>query len=301
MIDLHTHSNASDGTLSPTDLVEAARDQGLSALALTDHDTIGGLEEAGERARKCGLKFIPGVEFEINWVQKGGSKHPVECPGENPAEIPPEYPARGVFHLLGLGLSRPGRAFAEAVEELVRLREKRNRQILSIMEEMNIHGDYEDIKKYSGGSVVGRPHFASFLIEKKLAGNVQQAFAKYLAKGRPLFVPRDALDLDRALALIHDAGGKAVLAHPLSLYVSWGRLPGLLRSWKDRGLDGIEAWHPTARERAAMRLEELGRSLGLFITAGSDFHGASRLERRLGYTAGNRKIDDRFLDELGIE
>ncbi|MDR0388884.1 MAG: PHP domain-containing protein [Spirochaetaceae bacterium] len=300
MIDLHTHSSASDGSLSPKDLVEAAKNQGLSALALTDHDTIAGLQAAAERARELDIRFIPGVEFEINWVRYRKVEPLAQLPEEDPAQSLEERPTRGVFHLLGLGLTRPGKEFVEAIEGLVRLREERNFKILDIMDKMDIHGDYEDIKKYAGGNVVGRPHFASFLVEKKLVKNIHQAFDTYLSKGRPLFVPRDALELEKALELIHNAGGKAVLAHPLSLYVSWGRLPGLLREWKDKGLDGIEAWHPTAKERTARRFEELGRSLGLCITAGSDFHGASRPERRLGYTSGNRKIDETFLDELEI-
>jgi predicted metal-dependent phosphoesterase TrpH len=300
MIDLHTHSNASDGSLSPKELIETAKSQGLSALALTDHDTIAGLHAAAERAGELDLRFVPGVEFEINWVQKGHSGHPAKLAGEHSAKFSEGYPTQGVFHLLGLGITRLGKDFMDAIDELVQLRERRNLEILNIMKKMNIHGDYEDIKKYAGSNVVGRPHFASFLIEKKLVKNIQQAFTKYLARGRPLFVPRDALDFERALELIHTAGGKAVLAHPLSLYVSWGRLPDLLRVWKDRGLDGIEAWHPAAGEGASKRLEALGRSLGLLITAGSDFHGSSRVERRLGYTAGDRKIDDAFLDELGV-
>jgi predicted metal-dependent phosphoesterase TrpH len=119
-----------------------------------------------------------------------------------------------------------------------------------------------------------------------------------LGKGRPLYVPKEGLELGRALALIKEAGGIAVLAHPMSLYVSWGRLPGLIKELAEQGLDGIEAWHPTAKVRACKRLEELGLRLGLFITAGSDFHGETRPDRKLGISAGGRKIEEAILEAI---
>jgi hypothetical protein len=150
----------------------------------------------------------------------------------------------------------------------------------------------------AGGGLVGRPHFGAFLISRRVVKNQEQAFKRWLGKGRPFYVPKEGLAFEKAAALIHDSGGAAVLAHPMSLYVSWGRLPGFLALLKEQGLDGIEAWHPAAKVKACKRLEELGRNLGLFVTAGSDFHGSARPERKLGYTAGDRKIEDLFLRGL---
>jgi predicted metal-dependent phosphoesterase TrpH len=110
-----------------------------------------------------------------------------------------------------------------------------------------------------------------------------------------LYVPKEGLELGEALRLIKEAGAIAVLAHPMSLYVSWGRLPGLVKDLAEQGLDGIEAWHPTAKVRSCKRLEELAIHLGLFVTAGSDFHGESRPDRKLGITAGGRKIEETVL------
>ncbi|MDR0562212.1 MAG: PHP domain-containing protein [Spirochaetaceae bacterium] len=271
MIDLHTHSTASDGSLSPATLISRAHQQGLTAIALTDHDTIAGLEEAEAEARSRGIGFIPGIEIEITWE-----------PGE--------------FHLLGLGILRPSPQFSEAITELVRLREARNREIIRKMQEAGMPVCYEDILGFSAGPCIGRPHFAALMVSRRIVKNREQAFDQYLGKGRPFYVPKEGLEFLRAVDIIKDSGGIAVLAHPMSLYIAWGRLPELIKDLRDQGLDGIEAWHPTAKVHSCKRLEALGKSLGLLITAGSDFHGESRPDRKLGITAGNRKIEAALLE-----
>ena len=284
MIDLHTHSNISDGEFSPVQLVEKAVSLGLKALALTDHDTISGLDEAEEASKALKMSFIPGVELEIQTES-----------GKIPA-------VSGEFHLLGLGIGRKTGEFLSALEYLAAAREKRNLEMLEKIQAAGIPADYNDIKTIaghvsgSGKKIIGRPHFGAFLISRKIVKNQEQAFSRWLGKGKPFYVPKAGLELSKAVQLIHQAGGAAVLAHPLSLYVSWGRMPGLLGFFKEAGMDGIEAWHPNARVRDCKRLEELGLSLGFFITAGSDFHGKNRPERKLGYTAGSRKIEDKYLE-----
>jgi predicted metal-dependent phosphoesterase TrpH len=273
MIDLHTHSSASDGSLTPPQLMNLAAARGLSAIALTDHDTIAGVETARKAAGEKGLRFIPGIEMEIRW--EGGE-----------------------FHLLGLGIRTPSGAFLDAVEELARRREERNGRIMDLMGAMGIAVQAGDLRDISGGNSLGRPHFASLLVKRRVVKNQEQAFSRYLGKGRPLYVPKEGLELPRALDCIKESGGIAVLAHPMSLYVSWGRLPDLLKGFKDQGLDGLEAWHPTTKPGACKRLEDLGKSLGLYITAGSDFHGAARPDRELGVTSGNRKIEDAVLERI---
>jgi len=273
MIDLHTHSSASDGSLSPEALIEEAAKRGLKAIALTDHDTIKGLERAKTAAKAREIRFIPGIELEILWGQK----------------------SEGEFHLLGLGITRPSPAFIEAVDYLAQSREKRNRLILEKLEELSIKTDYDELRTFGGGGSIGRPHIADLLIHHKIVKNREQAFSRYLGKGRPFYIPKEGLRFKRALSLIKESGGLAILAHPLSLYVAWGRLPDLIRELAVQGLDGLEAWHPTAKARSCKRLENLGKELGLRITEGSDFHGESRPDRKLGLTAGDRKIDDAVL------
>ena len=273
MIDLHAHSTASDGSLSPTQLIELAAERGLAAIALTDHDTIAGVGEAAERAKALGLRFIPGVEIEISWE-----------PGE--------------FHLLGLGIHTPTKAFTQALEEVAHMRWERNQQILDRMKELSIDGTYDEVKSLARGDIIGRPHFAELLQKKGIVKNKEQAFSRYLGKGKPLYAPKGALELRRALSIIKESGGVAILAHPLSLYVSWGRMPALLQEFKDIGMDGIEAWHPIAKVGACRRLEKLGHSLGFLVTAGSDYHGAGRPERKLGITAGDKTIEDSYMEGI---
>jgi predicted metal-dependent phosphoesterase TrpH len=278
VIDLHTHSTASDGSLSPVELIRTAKERGLSAIALTDHDTISGLDEARNEADRVGIRFIPGIELEIKWEEGTSAVSP---PGE--------------FHLLGLGITKPSPAFLEAITALAQFRETRNREILDRLGELGLHSDYDELRALAGGGSVGRPHIATLLIKHGVAKNREQAFARYLGKGRPFYVPKEGLHFQKALTLIKGSGGIAVLAHPMSLYVAWGRLPELIRELAALGLDGLEAWHPTTKHRSCKRLEELGKSLHLYVTEGSDFHGEVRPDRKLGFSGKDRKIDDTVL------
>jgi len=282
MIDLHTHSTASDGSFSPSALIAEAAKRGLSAIALTDHDTTGGLEEAAKAAKTSGIRFIRGIELEIAWNQNGE------------------------FHLLGLGLGELKDEFTSAMEELRGRREKRNLEIVDRMNNAGFEVSYSEILASASeaagsgpaGQSIGRPHFAAFMAKKKIVKNRNQAFSRYLGKGRPFYIAKVGLEFETALKIIHDSGGIAVLAHPMSLYTAWGKLPDLIKSLKERGLDGIEAWHPSAKVSSCKRLEELGRELNLYVTAGSDFHGEARKDRKLGFTAGGRKISETFLGAI---
>jgi len=274
MIDLHAHSSASDGSYSPEALVAMAVERDLSVLALTDHDTIAGVPEAREAAKAAGLGFVAGIELDIEW-------RPGEC------------------HLLGYGLDYPDTGLEDLLVRVNRLRRERNLEIVERMRSAGIEADYARVEALAAGGTVGRPHFARHLVELGAVKNVQQAFDRYLAKDRPFFIDRKSITLDEGIAVIRAAGGVPVLAHPLSLYVSWGRMQEVISNFRDRGLVGLEAWHPAVRIVEGERLEALARSLGLFVTAGSDFHGLARPERKLGCTAGRRVIDDRFYnDEL---
>ena len=282
MIDLHTHSTASDGSFTPSALMHAASKRSVTAIALTDHDTAAGLEEAEKAAAALGIRFIPGIELEIVWNSPG------------------------VFHLLGLGFKHLSPLFITAVEGIARSREERNLEIVERMNKEGIAVNYDEIKAFAGcannshgyKNSIGRPHFASFLIDRKIVKDREQAFLRYLARGKPFFIPKAGMEFEKAVEIIKGAGGIAILAHPMSLYTAWGRLPGLLKSLKDKGLDGIEAWHPVAKVSSCHRLEELGKKLDFIITAGSDFHGEGRLDRRIGYTAGNKKIDEAYLEAI---
>ena len=273
MVDLHTHSNISDGILNPIGLISYAVEQNLSAIALTDHDSTDGIDAAAKQAELKGIDFIPGVELTISWPT-------------------------GEFHLLGLGIKRVSARLAEITEILQKNRIERNRQIILKMQENGFDVSYEELVASVETKCIGRPHFAEYLVKKKLVRNRQDAFNKYIAKGRPYYVEKTGCNLDEAITAIVESGAVPVLAHPLSLYVSWGKMQNVLEELKERGIAGIEAFHPGARLNDCLRLEELGKKLGFCITAGSDYHGeAVRKDRHLGYTAGDRKIEDRFYYE----
>jgi predicted metal-dependent phosphoesterase TrpH len=304
MVDFHTHSNVSDGELPPAILVKEAVKQGLTALALTDHDTISGLESAKTAAKGEKFHFIPGIEVNINWTKGKSADIPQDTPGLGPG---------GEFHLLGLGINSPTPAFISAIGGLSHRREVRNREILDRMIELSMippNGQetaWNELLTIAGGKSVtysgsghslGRPHFAALLIKHKIVKNVDQAFARYLGVGKPLYVPKDGLAFEEAVSLICESGGIPVLAHPISLFVAWGRLPDLIKTLKDMGLMGLEAWHPTAKHGSCRRLEALAKSLDLYVTEGSDYHGSIRGDRKLGYSSRGRKIDDSLLDAI---
>jgi len=290
VVDLHTHSNASDGDFSPAQLIREAKKRGITVLALTDHDTLGGLEDAQSEADAVGVRFIPGIEISINW------KRSADVCGLG---------LGGEMHLLGLGIKTPSPAFRAGIAELSRRREERNLKILDSMNALGIEANWDDIlaeslssTNHAGRLSIGRPHFANFLVKKKIVRNRDQAFARYLKPGKPLYVPKAGLPFGQAAAIIRESGGIPVLAHPMSLYVAWGCLPGLVKALKSQGLMGIEAWHPIAKAKDCRRLEEMGRSLGLYITEGSDFHGTTRLGRSLGVSNKSRTISDAVIEAI---
>ncbi len=270
MIDLHTHSNCSDGTLSPTELVRLASSSGLSAIALTDHDTVAGLDQALAACRSEGIHFLGGVEFEAAF-------------------------SPGKLHILGIGLSDWHGRIEERLIEMREKRTERNRRIIDKMQRAGIAATLADIEKIAVGTVVGRPHFAEFLVQRGIVRTIQEGFDRYLATGKRFYAKRENLQPAEVIALIREAGGKAVLAHPLSLKVSLRRLAGLIDSFKAIGMEGIEAFHANAPLPVAEQIASMARAAGLIVTAGSDFHGDYRPDRRLGRGAGGLPIGDEYL------
>ncbi len=274
MIDLHVHTTASDGQYSPSQIIEAAQNKNISVIAITDHDTVAGIEEGAQAAKKAGITFVPGTELNIN------------------------FPT-GEFHLLGLGFKRISPSLTSLLDTLVKNRGLRNVQIIEKMRAEGVDISLEEMQADFPDTVLGRPHFAAELVKKKVVKTRQQAFDRYLAKGRPWYVQRVGSNLDEAIVAIKESGGVPVVAHPMSLYLSWGKLPDVLKDFYDRGVMGLEAFHPGARVTECLRLEELGQKIGFFITAGSDFHGEKiRADRKLGYTCGGKKIDDEIWEKI---
>lgn len=284
MIDLHTHSTASDGSLSPRELVQLASDDGLLVLALTDHDILDGIPEAEQVAKDCNIIFIRGIEISVNWQ-----------PGE--------------FHLLGLDLRKNSDELNKLIAKLQQNRINRNIKIAEKLQSENFDITYEKVKNFvnqfkgansnkNSENGIGRPHFAQYMTFHKMVKNPQVAFDKYLGKHCPCFVEKENVEFEEAISAINSAGGIPVLAHPMSLYLSWSSLPKTILDLKMRGLIGIEAWNSSTRCNDCRRLELLASEYNMISTAGSDFHGSIRKGRRLGYTAGQIKIENRFYKAL---
>jgi len=275
VIDLHTHSTASDGSLPPAELVDLAKKTGLKALALTDHDTVAGIGEARRRASELGLAFVPGVEIEIDFD-----------PGE--------------FHLLGLGIDETSGRLAEALSLLADARTDRNERIVELFRSGGIPIDLEEIAEIAGTGRIGRPHLADALLRRRIVRTRQEAFDRFLGKGKPFYLPKDCLPFAKALGCIRAAGGIAVIAHPYSLFVSKPKLAVLMDEWKEAGVEGIEAYHPTAKLGQCRILETMARDRGFLVTAGSDFHSREKPECGLGRTAGGIPIEDSYWEALSL-
>ena len=273
MIDLHTHSTASDGNLSPSELVKYASSKNIKLLALTDHDTTQGIGEAVEAGKLYGVKVVPGIEVSVEWPT-------------------------GEFHLLGLGLQKTSPELKKIIEFLENERITRNQKMAEKLQEQGVDISYEEVKEKFNTTNLGRPHFAELMVQKGIIRTRQQAFDRYFAKGRPCFVDRQGADLEEAVKAIKASGGIPVQAHPMSMYVSWGKMDSVMEGIISKGVMGIEAWHPGVRMAEAVRLEKMARSLNVIVTAGSDFHGEKvRADRHIGYTTAKEKITDRFWED----
>ena len=272
LIDLHTHSTASDGSLTPGELVALAAQKGLAAVALTDHDTLDGLPEARETGARCGVDVVPGVELSV-------------ADGE-----------RSV-HLVGLFLSEAPGPLAGALAYLRTRRHDRNRRILDKLRECGIPIEYDTVRALARGTV-GRPHIAQALVDTGAVTSFKEAFSRYLGSHGRAYVPKDKLALPRAIALLHDEGGLAVLAHPYILGLAGTALADTLERYRDAGLDAIEAFYAEHSQAQTLEYLALARRFGLGVSGGSDFHGAAKPDVELGHGRGNLRIDISVLDLL---
>jgi predicted metal-dependent phosphoesterase TrpH len=257
MIDLHCHSTCSDGSFRPSELVELALQEGVEALALTDHDTMAGWEELRAAAEGTALRVVPGVEVSADF------------PGETP-------------HILGYGVARDCLRFNEMLERLRGGRETRNRSILERMEGLGVPVEWHEVVALSGGGVIGRPHIAQAMVARGYVRNTKKAFDRFLGRGAAAYVDRFRYSPEEVIEGIHAAGGVAVLAHPGCLKMGRQRLTGQLALWAGAGLDGIETYYPDHTPAHQSFYETMAVRFGLIPTGGSDFHGKLTPHIRLG-------------------
>ena len=250
-VDLHMHSTASDGSRTPAEVVAAAKAARLSAIALTDHDSVAGLAEAQRAGAEHGVRIVSGVELSA-----------VEGEAET--------------HLLGLHL-RDTFVLERGLGELRDMRQRRGQQIVDKLVALGVKVSFEDVLAQAGGGAVGRPHVARALVADGWATDVRDAFDRYLGAGRPAYTAKDQLGMAAAIEMIHEAGGLAVLAHPGAAGTR-ERLTALVAL----GLDGVEVKHPSHSPADQTRLRALCEQMGLVVSGGSDWHGAPDGARTIG-------------------
>ena len=247
-LDFHTHTTASDGQYSPKELVIMAKGIGLELLAVTDHDTVEGLEEAIKTAKDVGLMFLPGIEISTYLNEE--------------------------VHILGLGIDEKNTFLVRACEEYGKERMKRGERIIEFLKTKEIELELQEVLEHAGLGYVGRPHFAWALQQHGYVTSTREAFERYLnTKEFHDYTDRKKPTPQEAIALIQEAGGKAVLAHPGLLKMGQERQLLLLRELKEAGLDGVEAYYSQYTNRQIRFYMEAAAKFGLGITAGSDFHG----------------------------
>ena len=254
-IDLHTHTSASDGTLSPSELISLASDTGLSAVAITDHDTVSGIAEATSEGEKCGIEVVPGIEFSTKY--------------------------KGMVHLLGFYINPECPELLAELDNIVRDRDERNEKIVEIMRADGIDITYEQMKERFG-DVIGRPHIATILVENGIAADTADAFARYVSKGMEYYVPRRTLPIERCFELIQQAGGLAILAHPFEYGYDPSLLDELILYCFSLGAVGLEVRHPSHTKEQMDFLEQQAEKYGFIKTGGSDFHGSIKPNNPLG-------------------
>lgn len=268
--DLHTHSTASDGLDSPASLVKLASERGISVLAVADHDTVSGVPEALAVAGDHGVRIVPAVEFSVR-------------------------ARRGQTHILGYGINIRHPELVSELDDLRRGREERGWMIVERLRELGIELPDESVTADRPGGSPGRPHIARGLIRIGAAESVPDAFDRYLATGRPAFVPRRVLPAERAIELVQAAGGVAVLAHPLSVY----DLEGVLPTFVAAGLEGLEAHYGEYSQDQRDSLVELASSYNLLVTGGSDYHGPPEERGRvLGSVTWPEEALEKLLERL---
>jgi predicted metal-dependent phosphoesterase TrpH len=276
-IDLHTHTTASDGTLTPTQLVELARQNDLKAIAVTDHDTIDGVAEAQRAGERLGVEVVPGIEISGIWPS-------------------------GTLHILGYLVDIGSPALTATLKTFRGARDDRNPKILAKLNALGMPLDMEEVRARAGGSVVGRPHIAQAMIARGYVKTVREAFDKYLGDNGAAFVDKELVPPADAIAMIHEAGGLAVLAHPR--WLKWQderELDWFVMKLKHDGIDGIECYHSDHDRSDEEMYERFARRYDLLITGGSDFHGHAKVDIHLGRGRGSLRVPYEVLERLKAE
>jgi len=273
-IDLHVHTTASDGTLTPSECVLRAKELGLAAIAITDHDTADGVADACEQGRKCGVEVIPGIEISADYLGIEG------------------------VHILGYFIDPNSSALNELLEWVIQERDARNEKIAAAMRADGIDVDLDEMREKYGTPVIGRPHFAAQLVEKKIAESISDAFDRFLGEEKIYYRRREYIPMDRAFSVIERAGGKAVLAHPYQYGFSEEELISLVSTVCSYGAVGIECLYSGYTPEQSNYLMSLAEHFGMCVTGGSDYHGSRKPDIEMGRGNGSLSVPYDILENL---
>lgn len=273
-IDLHVHSSASDGSLTPEEVVELAKREGLTSFALTDHDTVEGVERALDHAKKIkDIEVIPGTELSCYY---------------NDREI----------HIVGLFINHKDETFLNELQKLEQARETRNEKMVQNFVDAGIPITLEELKHGNPNSVITRAHFARVLIEKGICKDKNEVFDKYLGIGCPFYLPKPKVTPEHVISLINQAGGIAILAHPYSYKLSKTEIEDMLDDLIPAGLSGMECYYSTYDDGQMQELRNIAHTKNLLISGGSDFHGTVKPDISIGTGHGNLRIPDKLLTAI---
>lgn len=273
IVDLHVHSNKSDGSFTPSELVDYAVEKGLHAFALTDHDTTEGLDEAIAAATGKEIEVIPGIEFST------------------------EYEGKDI-HIVGLYIDHKSEVFSKQIQAFVDSRTLRNRKMCANLQSAGIDISYEKLLAAFPGAVITRAHYAKYLLDHGAVNSMPEAFDKYLGDHTRYFVPREKVTPMQAVKLILDAGGIPVLAHPTLYHMSDKRLELLLYRLKEAGLAAMECIYSTYTPSEERQMKKLADKYGLLPSGGSDFHGTTKPKLDLAVGYGNLTVPEEILTNL---
>lgn len=270
MLDLHTHSSASDGTLSPSQLIHLASKIELQAVAICDHDTISGIDEAITAAKETSIQFVPGVE--LSTMHKS---------------LP--------FHLVGLYIDHKHDGLLQGLKHVQKIRTERNPLILQKLRELGIDIPLQQLQDFAQSDSIGRPHIAQLLIQKGVVSTATQAFSKYIGDGKPAFVSKPLLGAAKAISLIRNAGGVAIVAHPHQIKRKGEALVRYIGELTELGLQGIEVFCSGYKSSMTAEYSRIARQYNLVRSGGSDFHGTNKPNIRLGRGMGSLYVHNDLL------
>lgn len=273
LIDLHVHSNASDGTMSPAQLVSFALSKGLCAFALTDHDTVDGIDEAIRAAADTALEVVPGTELSCRYHEK---------------EI----------HMLGLYIDHTSSAFKKTLTRERSSRDRRNEEMIRRFKEGGMEFTMEELTEGNPDTVITRAHFARVLLKKGYVSSLDQAFKKYLDHGKKYCPQKETFSPEEAISVIRKAGGFPAIAHPMQYKLGWKATELMIAEFKEMGLMGIEVYYSSHCQYESSRLLELCYAHHLLPTGGSDFHGANKQDITMGAGRGSLRVPALLLKDI---